>query len=145
MINEPKLDLSYIAGFFDGEGCVNISKSGLRATITNTDINVLLLIQKCYSKGKIRSRKLKDGEKRKPCYMLEFWSGDASLFLQSIIELLIIKKEQAEIGLLYQTTFRKKKVGRGFFGPKRLPEENRILREFYENKLKYIKHGEEIN
>ena len=139
MINEKKLDLSYIAGFFDGEGCINSSKSGLRATITNTDIQVLLLIQEYYKKGKIRSRKLKEFEKRKPCYMLEFWSNDAVEFLYSIYPFLIIKKDQAEIAFEYQKTYRKK-AGKGSLKVRAVPKELLLLRESLALKLSNLKH-----
>ena len=98
------------------------------------------MIQKIYSKGKIRARKLKEFEKRKPCYMLEFWSNEAVEFLQSIYPYLIIKKDQADVAFLYQNTYRRKGFGKGSFGKKEVAVDVLLLRGALDYKLKRMKH-----
>lgn len=145
MIKELKLDPSYIAGFFDGEGCINTSKSGLRATITNTDLEILLLIKEYFNKGKIRQRVLKEWETRKPCFMLEYWSNEAVEFLNIVYPFLIVKKEQARLAFEYQNTYRRKTKGKGTFGIKAIPKEMLLLREDLAIKIKRLKHEKTID
>jgi len=99
-----KEELAYLAGFFDGEGCITISrirdKSGsLILMISNTNETIIKLIAKWF-KGDIMYIKQKDN--RKEAWTFKAYSQDAEIFLKAIYPYLLIKKEQAHIGLEYQ-------------------------------------------
>ena len=98
-----KEELIYLAGFFDGEGCITISrirdKSGsLILMISNTNKTIIKLIAKWF-KGDIMYIKQKDN--RKEAWTFKAYSQDAEIFLKAIYPYLLIKKEQAHIGLEY--------------------------------------------
>ena len=106
MKNKVKVDLRYIAGFFDGDGCIYASASGLRATLTNVDLHVLQIIQNQFGFGIIKSR---SRENRQILHQLVFWSRDALFFIQQIYPYLIIKKSQADLAFDFQSTYRTRK------------------------------------
>ena len=99
-----KEELAYLTGFFDGEGYITIDRirdkpESLILMISNTNETIIKLIAKWF-KGDIMYIKQKDNWK-------EFWtfkaySKDAEIFLKAIYPYLLIKKEQAHIGLEYQ-------------------------------------------
>lgn len=129
--------LAYFAGFFDGEGCVNIGKSKpknrsmhfqLRALASNTNPQTLKMLQKCFG-GKIY--KSPHRKRRKPCWQWVVASVKAEKFLKSILPYLVIKKEEAILGL----EFRKLKTNKR----KPLLSEDLIKREEYKTRLSSMK------
>ena len=91
------MNLAYVAGFFDGEGCVSFcrvrSSFYPRVLITNTDLYVLKEIQNKFG-GDIR--KLVGRKKNwKQCYMLRICWSSAVDFLDKISPYLRIKDRQA--------------------------------------------------
>lgn len=98
-----EINLDYLAGFIDGEGHFTITKNlnrggfAFRMGATNTDLGILLAIQKCYggfiSEHKWKGTKITD----KKCWSWVL-SGNKAVELSKILkEKLIIKKGQAEI------------------------------------------------
>lgn len=99
------ISVEYVAGLFDGEGCINICTSNpskgqtrtrLRASIGNTHREVLLLIQSVFG-GSIRVLK----GHHKPVYVLHWDGGNAISFLSSVAPYLIIKSDQASLAAEY--------------------------------------------
>lgn len=78
-------DIAYIAGLFDGEGCVSVRKwttkkafqHTLYVSITNTDKKVLDWIQSQYGGGLCLARKRGDGRCSMNCYCWSLSSGKA--------------------------------------------------------------------
>ncbi len=111
MISE--LDLAYIAGFVDGEGCISISKSSSRGSrnttygpnvdITNTNKEILLTIQKILRLGSLESQK-RYSSKHKPAWNLDFKAGEAKQLLLLIRPYLRLKKRQADLLLEFLET-----------------------------------------
>ncbi len=110
--NNGKIDialLAYMAGFFDGEGCVGIYRQKfvhrrdcyfLQVGIGNTDKNILDLFQAKFG-GSVQPGKLNIGRTR----IVFRWyvrSKKASNFLQTILPFLILKKEEASLGVKFQ-------------------------------------------
>ncbi len=99
----------YLAGFFDGEGCICIthyirpvtgtSIFQLKATVSNLNFDVLKLIKDNFGGG--LTKKGKDG-----CYRYYSSSKTAANFIARILPYLIIKKEQAELALEFQKVLR---------------------------------------
>lgn len=96
------ITLQWLAGFFDGEGCIGLHKGGSRstanyhprATITNTDLPTLKAIQVQYG-GTIHEATKKGSTK--PCWILAWSNQKALAFLRLISPHLIVKKSQAEV------------------------------------------------
>jgi len=86
----------YIAGFFDGEGCVMINAGG-RCTVTITQKNpaVLYLIQQKFG-GNVHKKHMKFSE----CYHWRLSSKNEILpFLERMKDLCFCKKQEIELGL----------------------------------------------
>lgn len=89
------MNWAYIAGYFDGEGCISLTKSGKpRVNITNTHLESLKEIQK-YMELKINGKTniYVKHNKNKPCYSLVFSQGRTILgFLNKVKPYSIVKK-----------------------------------------------------
>ena len=98
-----KADQSYLAGYFDGEGCITISKTStgaapqyhLVAQITNTDLPMLELCRRVHG-GSIRH---KQGGR---CFdwMLS-GKQDIERFLLQTLPYLVVKRDEAKVALEY--------------------------------------------
>lgn len=102
-----EITTQYIAGFFDGEGSIGIYKNsnngfGLRTQLTqNKTYTIMPLIEYLKSKfgGNVSMQKtLSDNYK----YNWQLNSDSAVIFLEEIFPFLILKKQQASLGILWQ-------------------------------------------
>lgn len=105
MPNISDTNRAYIAGIFDGEGCISLNKRFVRglsvqetynvnAMIVNNNLEVLEFIQEFYG-GSIYTAK--NGIHR--------WQSSCRIglvFLTDILEFLIIKKDQVLLGVEFQ-------------------------------------------
>lgn len=100
-----ELEKAYIAGFFDGEGCVNLScrnkKNGaivseITIEISNNDYEVMKFIHKLVG-GTIYKR-----YDLKHPHTLRLYAGNAAKFLTTILPYLVTKKRQAQLGIEFQ-------------------------------------------
>ena len=102
-----KEEIIYMAGFFDGEGCVGINKTSrgsemfkyrVEVQITQVDIRPLLLFKKHFG-GSIMLI-----EKTKPYQDIHHWTvtnKKADLVLKKIYPYLIYKKKKVKLALKY--------------------------------------------
>lgn len=91
-------DIAYAAGFFDGEGCITISKNGaVDVRITNTAKNVLVKLQNIFG-GAITDRTQRVNKAQ---YAYSFYGENAIQFIKTIKPYLIEKLPQAETLLEY--------------------------------------------
>jgi hypothetical protein len=115
MRNEAAEDeLAYLAGFFDGEGCISISRSQRRGGpqnltltlyITNHNATPLKLAQKIFG-GSILTRLPKVAHRRRlVSYVLCLHGFRAGEFLSATLPWLTVKREQAEAAILFAETF----------------------------------------
>ena len=112
--NLKETEKAYIAGFFDGEGHISITKQKpkpprwknptyqLKAIITNTNEAIIDGVNDsfsgvAYKHGPYASSK-PDG---KPMFQLHFCGLKCQAFLAEIKDYLIVKKNQAELALQY--------------------------------------------
>lgn len=110
-----KNNWSYLAGFFDGEGCITVQKSksyrnknnparyySIRLSTANTNLDVIQHLEKIWGR-KLRAyvRKMKDNRlKRRPCYHLEVdRKGAVFQFLKGIYPYSIVKRKQIKLAL----------------------------------------------
>lgn len=98
-----KTDLAYIAGVFDGEGCVNLGKCGntykARITIGNTN-EWLIQRFKFQFGGNIRMNKGRDN--RKDFWIWSLNCQQSARFLKLILPYLTIKRPQAQLLIEYE-------------------------------------------
>ena len=113
----PSDDVAYTAGFFDGEGCINIAryyKRGrpyhtLAVIFTNTNFDVLRWLQARWG-GKIYHPAPPTNPRWRLHGNLRFSAGPARPLLLAMLPHLIIKKSEAEIALQFMEA---KSVNRG--------------------------------
>lgn len=102
-------DLAYIAGFFDGEGCVQISKCINRARQAGYRYQLECKItQKCPCPLFDSLRKEFGGwiheTKQEEILNYRLYAQQARTFLREIVPYLRLKKEQAEAGIAFQNS-----------------------------------------
>lgn len=96
-----ELSKEYIAGLFDGEGCIYLGKNASSpcCTITNTVIFPLKMVQNQYG-GRVVMQKSTKGTNNKSYYVWISTGDKAEKFLNEILPYLIIKKERAKLALM---------------------------------------------
>jgi hypothetical protein len=102
----PSHEVAYTAGFFDGEGCVNIArylKRGrpyhtLAIVFTNTDFQVLNWLHQRWG-GHLSTPTQPSSPRHHPSRDLRLSAGPARPLLRAMLPYLIIKKQQVEIAL----------------------------------------------
>tara|TARA_Y100000310_G_C20667881_1_gene808619 strand:+ start:500 stop:934 length:435 start_codon:yes stop_codon:yes gene_type:complete len=109
-------ELDYMAGFFDGEGCISINKSNkLKRTsgkrylqysavivVSNTDRDVLEIFQRNFGGNIYTLKRGLNAHKYKPCYQWMAFSNQAKTFCLRMVDRLILKRKQAEIIITLQ-------------------------------------------
>lgn len=132
----------YFAGFFDGEGCVDIAKSRrgreyqLRVTISNTILGPLSLINHLYG-GSIYEHTPKK-ETHKKLYQWSAVAIDAYTFLCDIAPYCMVKKDQIELALDFYALL----ITQGYHGPHKMLTDSEIsAREKFYVALKQLKVG----
>jgi hypothetical protein len=94
----PETIIAYAAGFFDGEGCISITKNGaVDVRISNTAKNVLVTLHS-YFGGSITNRTQKVNKAQ---YVYSLYGETAINFLSLIKPFMIDKLPQAEAILEY--------------------------------------------
>lgn len=97
-------EIAYIAGFFDGEGCVRIKKANqggnsyyLIAHITNTNPVILQKVKDLFG-GNTR---MQEKGRKKPVYNWCITSSEANDFIKTLYPFLIEKKTQVDLGIKF--------------------------------------------
>ena len=109
------MNLDYVAGFIDGEGCISFTrnKSGCllpRIIITNTNQAILETFHKKFG-GSLRVRTLKDKPHWKPMWSWSLANRQAITLLSKIVSKLRIKQNQAILVFCFDAV--RPKPGRG--------------------------------
>ncbi len=133
---------AYIAGFFDGEGCVSISKYqgknnrtpvySLQVVLAQKGIEPLFELQELTGAGTIHDRT----KYHKGTYEWRMNARDANDFLIAIVSYLKCKRKQVELAIEYQSQQgHKKSGGKGWV----VPQEMIDKKESYYLKLRELK------
>jgi hypothetical protein len=115
-----KLSLEYAAGFFDGEGCISISKTKgsksrgeykrdafvLSVRVTQTSFPVIYSFQETFG-GSVYER---DYSRGAPYAEWVATHQKAVPFLEQMLPLLVVKKEQASLALDFQNNKQRNKT-----------------------------------
>lgn len=91
----PKTELAYIAGLFDGEGCIRWHDCP-RISLTSCWPHHLMWISALFGYGSVRIVRLKDGKNR-TTFRLEMSGKNAIRFLWKVRPFLMEKRHQADI------------------------------------------------
>src|SRR3990167_2007741 len=92
------ISLEYLAGFFDGEGCVNISKNHqLTVTAAQNDTEVLEIL-KAHFGGSVTVVNR--------CGRWTLWGEAMKPMLLAILPFLIVKKAQVQVAIAFIDTHR---------------------------------------
>jgi len=127
-----KTDLAYIAGLFDGEGCIRIGKcKKTPRQMTSYSLHCSLSIANQYLPellrmffgGGIRRRNLPPP--RKMQWDWQIHGENAISFLKAIYPYMILKKGQADIAFKFQEAIYKRKTENRY----RLTEEEKVVQE----------------
>ena len=148
--NYKPTDIAYLAGFIDGEGSISICKTNssnsiyktpryvLEVTVTNTYKPIIDMFQELFA-GSWTRRRHEKHPVWKQSYCIRWASIKAKEILELVYPHLIVKKEQAEVAIEFQST---KTKNRGFFPVKagkglshRLSKEEIEKRDFYYQKM----------
>lgn len=93
-----KLTPQYIAGFFDGEGSITVTKDlALQVVVSQSSELVLTAIARYFGCGSVCKHKPRRGHK--VCYSLRWCGKNAEKVLVALSEFLVVKKAQAELGI----------------------------------------------
>lgn len=122
------LSNEYIAGFFDGEGCIHLTPNGqCRIYVTQKNPEILYLIQAQFGGGVNRN-----GD----CYHLQLTKKELMLtFLRAIQPYSVVKRGKVEIAIqfveLSQSNQSRKQGMGGKYLPVDMSERSRLRARFY--------------
>lgn len=130
------MDNSYLAGFFDGEGCISLIRIGktkyfqIVATITNTDLSILEKIKERFGGDIHMGKKIKPNHKDR--YAWRVSSKSAYNFLLEIYPYSIMKQDRIKLALQFQQRIIDKN---GLKDKVHLTEEEHLIRLNFKEKL----------
>jgi hypothetical protein len=108
-----QLSLEYLAGFFDGEGCVyyraktrDLRVLDVRVIVTNTDLRVLKEFERRFG-GKI-TKKTADESRTMDCYQWIGWNSHGLKAMKALVPFLVLKKSKAETYIKLCATMRQR-------------------------------------
>lgn len=138
-INPGIIDWARMAAFIDGEGSILINprsgtaKSGsktegwyLKISISNTDVRLMKWLKDTFGGSVNFSWQNKTSKK---CFHWYAPSYRAAWILHNCLALLIIKRQQAEIGIALQETMGSYRRGKGVIVPEHVTEKRRDLKD----------------
>ena len=92
--------VAYVAGFFDGEGCISISKSGkISIAIVNTSKRTLDLVLHVVGVGVIQDRKQRINKRQ---YVYRAYGDNCIAVIKLLLPFLVDKRSQALLLLEYR-------------------------------------------
>ena len=128
---QAKLTPQYIAGFFDGEGSITVTKDlCIQVVIGQNDEDILIAIANFFGSGTLSAPKIRRGHKQ--CYVLRWCSKKATSVLERILPYLVLKRYRAELAIKAQSFVVHAHAG------KPVPRENREKRELLAKEIKGI-------
>ena len=130
-------ELAYMAGLFDGEGCIHIARINTKkrrltyqlvCKVSMYNLPVLEMLKEYFGGSIRRESKDKIHNKYGLLHSWAIWGGNSTSFLKQLMPYLRIKKTQANLAIEFQS---KKTVGakRGRWGNSSKAEEAIALEE----------------
>lgn len=112
---------AYAAGIIDGEGCITGNRSGLRVVVSTTTVEMVEWLEERFGGAICTMRKQPP---RRDQWQWSIYGRNASRFLDTILPYLVVKRDQAELGILLDNCSTR---GRNRWNP--LTDEERAQRE----------------
>ena len=148
MIDATKLTLEWLAGFFDGEGCVCLRRQtlrgefkgwSLRVNVTQANLELISAIVHKFSAsyGPYRKPRSTRSGKESIVYECGWYGPNAKEFLLMLLPLVVVKRQQVEIGLEYLSTLINNRTN----GSKHVPEEIATKRDSLVNRMRALNHA----
>ena len=119
-LGDKDATLAYLAGFFDGEGCVYILRGkgrtgspeyNLEISFSNSDLAPLELARSIFGGKLSLSKDVRPG--KKTSNRLRLRGNQAADALRLILPFLIVKKTRAEMAVQFQTIKSSRRGGQG--------------------------------
>lgn len=134
-------ELAYLAGFFDGEGCITVvrrERGKMTLAVRTSQVNPAPLYRfvKAFG-GKVEPIKGSLQPGRRQAYQWGRYSQNASDVLEALLPYLQVKRAEAEMGIALHWNITQTD-GRRHKGP--LAEIDIQAREWIYDMLKYVKH-----
>ena len=132
-------EIAYLAGFFDGEGCVQIvaphrtSLFLLQLSVNNTRREVLSIFRKRWGGSIVGPHNR--GLNHKPAFTWKVDARHAEKVLRDLFPFLILKRRQAEVGLKFRELFQSDNI---------LPRGNADPKKFYKKRFRIMKKRERM-
>lgn len=115
------IGIAYLAGFFDGEGCIEIQKwvskdlilnpyYTLRISATQVNPEPLYKLQETF-KGVVHCRDARPLKNQRTVYKWRCKSVQAAHALQCMLPYLIVKSDEAKLALEFQNPINSKRTG----------------------------------
>jgi hypothetical protein len=106
-----RTELAYIAGLIDGEGTIgfgfkakgDIATYTLRLRVGMSDENTIRWLQRTSGFGSVTFRDL-SRRRRQTHWVWSVFSNQAASVLREVLPYLMVKKQQAELGILFQNS-----------------------------------------
>lgn len=100
-----RTDLAYIAGFFDGEGCIHLNRVKrqnlyLRVVVVQTNEWIIQWLK--YSFGGQVYKMLREKDHHKQRWQWHLYGNQSLEFLKAIRPYLILKRTEAELAIKFQ-------------------------------------------
>ena len=105
------IEIGWIAGFVDGEGCFGISKHHCYVEVVNTKEDPIRFLYERFG-GSLRFALRPDNSRQKPCWRWCVSGKEALIFTKVISEHLKVKKPQSELLLKYTVSISGKKLSK---------------------------------
>lgn len=147
--NDPVF-LAWAAGFFDGEGCVEISHHcgskrklsrgsvyfysrdnySMSVTVSQCEQSPILLFVEAFGGHMCQIHRPKQNIRHRDIWTWRCNSAEAESFLRLVLPSLVVKRQQAEIALEFRATFGANPRSAG------ISEETRSARRAFQSKLR---------
>lgn len=140
MVELSEVEKAYLAGLFDGEGCIacNFHSGGsivLSVRFCNTNEAAVFRMYQLFE-GSFNVVKWNPRNMKKRLWQWSLGGGNCRFFLETLLPYLKIKKKQAELALAYTTLIVD-------FGQK-IDDANKLKRELLRQAITSLNHAGEI-
>lgn len=120
------VSLAYVAGFFDGEGCLTIARNGsVTFSIVNTSKSVLTFVKETLGLGVVQDRANKVNKRQ---YIFRAYGDNCMKAVELLLPYLVEKKPQAVLLRHYREHCKSVRKS-GIQGQFRNPNKDRYIQE----------------
>lgn len=143
MADDPHISAAYVAGLFDGEGCVATRHRrrafAVYARLSMTDPRAMLAIAHEFG-GKVSPCKRdRRGKRTRQCWHWDLFGAKAKVFFETILPYCVVKKDEVALAITLLSMERRRDEPHG---TAKLPPSVRRLRADLAGQIKGLKRRE---